>query len=294
MVYNPRKGHAPNTGRLPSRGLSPRPDRQTMDRLFDIPSGPDGLPEMAPPRRAFLRPAVHDWTLAELAGRAAGLTPDKQGMSAIVTGDASLALSLLPGDCVQTCVTSPPYWSLRDYGVPWRLAMALQAAGWYLRADIIWHKPNCQPESVKDRPTRCHEYVFLFSKSERYVYNNDGARGPNDRNLRTVWDINTFPYKDAQFATYPPGLVEPCVALGSNEEQLVLDPFLGSGTTGLVALQMRRRFIGIELNPEYVEITKRRLCGAIIDEHDSGRQSLSGTADPLPPTARSRTEDLAA
>ncbi|HVB65903.1 MAG TPA: site-specific DNA-methyltransferase [Nitrolancea sp.] len=149
-------------------------------------------------------------------------------------------------------------------GVPWRLAFALQEAGWYLRSDTIWHKPNCQPESVKDRPTRSHEYLFLFSKSERYVYNYEAARGPNGRNLRTVWDINTQPYKEAHFATFPPTLVYPCLALASNSGDLVLDPFIGSGTVAKVALNMDRRFVGIELNPEYVEIAKRRLIGSVI------------------------------
>ena len=144
-------------------------------------------------------------------------------------------------------------------GVPWRLAFALQAAGWYLRADIVWNKPNCQPESVKDRPTRSHEMLFLFSKSEQYHYDPSAIRGPNGRNLRTVWDINTLPYKEAHFATFPPALVAPCIALGSEPGDLILDPFLGSGTTAAVAQQMGRRFLGIELNPEYVEIAKRRL-----------------------------------
>src|SRR4051812_5902188 len=144
-------------------------------------------------------------------------------------------------------------------GVPWRLAFALQAAGWYLRADIVWDKPNCQPESVKDRPTRSHEMLFLFSKSEQYHYDPAAVRGPNGRNLRTVWDIPTQPYKEAHFAGFPPALAEPCVALGSEPGDLVLDPFLGSGTTAEVALKMRRRFLGIELNPEYVEIARRRL-----------------------------------
>lgn len=144
-------------------------------------------------------------------------------------------------------------------GVPWRLAFALQEAGWYLRADIVWNKPNCQPESVKDRPTRSHEMLFLFSKSERYHYDPDAVRGPNGRNLRSVWDINTVAFKEAHFATFPPALVEPCLALGSKEGDLVLDPFLGSGTTAELALRMGRRFLGVELNPEYAAIARRRL-----------------------------------
>jgi DNA modification methylase len=147
-------------------------------------------------------------------------------------------------------------------GVPWRLAFALQAAGWYLRADLIWNKPNCQPESVKDRPTRSHEYIFFFSKMERYMYDDQAVRGPNDRNLRSVWDIKTQPYPEAHCATFPPALVQPCIALGSNPGDLVLDPFIGSGTTGLAALKMGRRFVGIELNPGYISIADRRIRGA--------------------------------
>jgi site-specific DNA-methyltransferase (adenine-specific) len=148
-------------------------------------------------------------------------------------------------------------------GVPWRLAFALQAAGWFLRADVIWNKPNCQPESVRDRPTRSHEYLFLLSKSERYAYDHRAFRGPNDRNTRTVWDINTFAIREAHFATFPPALVEPCVHLSTRPGDLVLDPFIGSGTTGVVAFDMGRRFFGIELNPEYIEIAERRLNGAV-------------------------------
>lgn len=263
--------------------------------------------------------------------------------SALVIGDSKKVLAQIPDQAFQTCITSPPYWSLRNYnipgqiglelsldeyiaslldvfeqvrrvlrdngtlwlnigdsytsggrtwrapdkknpvramdirpptpkglkpkdliGVPWRLAFALQAAGWFLRADLIWNKPNCQPESVKDRPTRSHEYLFLFSKSERYVYDPAAVRGPNNRNVRTVWNIHTRAYRNAHFATFPPTLVEPCVALGSRSGDLVLDPFVGSGTTGLVAVKMRRRFIGIELNPDYVGIAERRLNGAVV------------------------------
>lgn len=258
--------------------------------------------------------------------------------SALITGDSASVLTQVPEGAVQTCITSPPYWSLRDYhieaqigleesladylasltrvfdlvrralredgtlwlnigdsytsggrtwrapdkknpvramdirpptpeglkpkdliGVPWRLALALQEAGWYLRADVIWNKPNCQPESVKDRPTRCHEYVFLFSKGEQYKYRHEAVRGPNDRNLRTVWDIHTQAYSGAHFATFPPLLVERCLALTSDVGDLVLDPFVGSGTTAEVALQRGRRFIGVELNPEYVMLAKRRI-----------------------------------
>ena len=135
----------------------------------------------------------------------------------------------------------------------------MQSAGWYLRTEIVWNKPNCQPESVKDRPTRGHEYLFLFSKSERYLYNHAAVRGPHGRNLRSVWDVHTQPYREAHFATFPPSLIEPCVLLGSNENDWVLDPFFGSGTTGEVALASKRRVVGVELNPEYVAIAERRI-----------------------------------
>ncbi|MGQ0634844.1 MAG: DNA-methyltransferase [Planctomycetaceae bacterium] len=128
-------------------------------------------------------------------------------------------------------------------GIPWRLAFALQDAGWYLRADIIWNKPNCQPESVKDRPTRSHEYLFLFSKSEHYFYDHQTVRGPNGRNLRTVWDVNTKSFRHAHFATFPPELVEPCIELGSREGDFVQDTFIGSGTTACVALNKERRVV---------------------------------------------------
>jgi DNA modification methylase len=147
-------------------------------------------------------------------------------------------------------------------GVPWRLAFALQEAGWYLRAECIWHKPNGQPESVRDRPTRCHEHVFLFAKGERYRYDNAAVRGPNGRNLRTVWDINTQPTKEAHEAMFPPALAERCLALTSRPGDLVLDPFSGAGTAGLAALRLGRRFVGVELNPDYARAAARRLNGA--------------------------------
>ncbi len=267
--------------------------------------------------------------------------------SYIITGNALTALKQLPADIIQTCITSPPYWGLRDYGIPdqigtemdiseyldklvkvfrevkrvlkpdgtfwlnigdgytsggrtyrapdkktdnghivrglpfrpptpaglkpkdllglpWRLAFLLQEDGWYLRADIIWFKPNILPESVKDRPTIAHEYVFLLTKNERYYYDyqailEPAASGKGYRNKRSVWTVNTEPYPEAHFATFPPALVLPCILAGSKPGDLVLDPFLGSGTTGLVALQQRRYFIGIELNPEYCTLAEKRL-----------------------------------
>lgn len=263
----------------------------------------------------------------------------------LIVGDARRQLARFADGTFQVCITSPPYWGLRDYGidgqigaetciddylndlvavfrevrrtlrddgtlwlnigdsytsggrtwrdvdeknpargmsyraptpeglkpkdlvgVPWRLAMALQADGWYLRADIIWHKPNCQPESVKDRPTRSHEYVFLLSKSEQYFYDHQAIKEPttngtDSRNRRTVWAINTEPYSGAHFAVFPPELVRLCVLAGSKPDTVVLDPFMGSGTTGAVAIDTGRHFVGIELKPEYAALAEQRLAG---------------------------------
>lgn len=260
----------------------------------------------------------------------------------IIAGDARQELAQFPSGSFQTCVTSPPYWGLRDYGiagqigaevklddyladlvalfsevrrslsddgtlwlnigdsytsggrtwrqpdkknpargmdyraptpaglkpkdligVPWRLALALQADGWYLRSDIIWHKPNGQPESVRDRPSRVHEYVFFFSKSERYHYNYEELKEPafngSTRACRSVWNINTEPCKEAHFATFPTALVAKCLQAGSKPETTVLDPFFGSGTVGIVCQQLNLNFVGIELKPEYVAIARKRL-----------------------------------
>ncbi len=293
----------------------------------------------------------------------------------ILNGDVIDMLRTLPDQSVNTCVTSPPYWGLRDYGVdgqlglektpdeyvakmvrvfqevkrvlkddgtlwlnlgdsycgtgskgdyvdpkysngrngqavalnnkiaglkpkdligiPWRVAFALQQDGWYLRSDIIWHKPNPMPESVKDRPTKSHEYIFLMSKSQRYYYDADGIReicGPNThggspgnrgqkqeslnqqkggnlgdwdiskgRNKRSVWTVPTMPFKEAHFATFPPDLIKPCIIAGCPQDGIVLDPFMGSGTTAVVAKQLFRHYIGCELNPEYIEIAEKRI-----------------------------------
>ena len=192
-------------------------------------------------------------------------------------------------------------------GIPWRVAFALQADGWWLRSDIVWHKPSPMPESVTDRPTRAHEYVFLLTKSARYFYDaesikeqvtgtahsrgegvNPKAKMPGrnsrafvdrvpksrkqnpsfsaavaglveKRNKRSVWTIATHSFSGAHFATFPPALVEPCILAGSRGGDTILDPFCGSGTTGLVALRLGRKFIGIELNPEYAAMAERRI-----------------------------------
>ncbi|RIH66183.1 site-specific DNA-methyltransferase [Mariniphaga sediminis] len=260
----------------------------------------------------------------------------------LILGDSRKVLASIPENTFQCCITSPPYWGLRDYGiegqigaefiiddyikdlvdifrevrrtlkedgtlwlnigdsftsgnrkwrdsdkknpargmsyrpptpeglkpkdligVPWRLAFALQNDGWYLRSDIIWNKPNCQPESVKDRPTRSHEFVFLLSKSKKYFYDPEAIKEPASdgklKNRRSVWNINTNGFKGAHFAVFPPELVKVCMLAGSEMNSIVLDPFFGSGTVGIVAEQLQRKCVGIELNPEYVDITKNRI-----------------------------------
>ena len=262
--------------------------------------------------------------------------------SLLVSGSASDALELLPERCVRTVVTSPPYWSLRDYevdrqigrddiladyvasivqtfdkvrrvladdgtvwlnvgdaytsgnrryrapdrknraramdvrpvtpeglkpkdliGVPWRLAFALQAAGWWLRSEVIWHKPNAHAESVRDRPTKAHETVFLLSKSQDYHYDIDAVRGPKERRLRTVWDIPE-PQKrngamDDHPAMMPMKLARRCVAITSRPGDVVLDPYAGSGTTLIAAQGLGRKWVGVELNAAYVDLIERRI-----------------------------------
>ena len=294
----------------------------------------------------------------------------------ILHGDCRELLPTLPAASVRCCVTSPPYWGLRDYGVdgqiglektpeayvaeivavfrevrrvladdgtlwlnlgdsyarqggktegvprhwdgresdpggmhskrsiasefgakpkdlvgiPWRVAFALQADGWYLRSDIIWHKPNPMPESVTDRPTKAHEYVFLLSKSASYFFDAKGIREPGTRyewksqkfkcgdltrhhgstvgaevgdpdagrNARTVWTIPTQPTPDAHFATFPEALAERCILAGTAMGDTVLDPFFGSGTVGRVAERLGRKWVGIELNHGYVGIAEKK------------------------------------
>ena len=182
-------------------------------------------------------------------------------------------------------------------GIPWRVAFALQSDGWYLRQDIIWHKPNPMPESVTDRCTKAHEYIFLLSKSARYFYDAEAIKEPSAsssiarlsqpnlesqvgsarvpgktngnmkavggemRNPRSVWTVNTQPYKGAHFATFPLNLIRPCILAGCPTGGTVLDPFGGSGTTGQVAMEEGRKSILCELNPEYVQLMNQRLNG---------------------------------
>ena len=151
-------------------------------------------------------------------------------------------------------------------GVPWRLAFALQDAGWWVRSEVIWNKPNAHPESVRDRPTKAHETVFLLSKSENYYYDTDAVRGPNGRRLRTVWDVNTEPRRrsdsgvDDHPAVMPMTLANQCVSITSEPGDIVLDPYAGSGTTLLAARNLNRRWVGIELNPSFVDLIEYRLA----------------------------------
>ena len=176
-------------------------------------------------------------------------------------------------------------------GIPWRVAFALQADGWYLRQDIIWHKPNPMPESVRDRCTKNHEYIFLLTKKSKYYFDNEAIKEPvkedwgtRDRtdgkyhnegsglsphsgleksyetaNKRSVWTVTTKPFSGAHFAVFPPDLIEPCVLAGTKSGELVLDPFMGSGTTAAVAQRLNRLYLGCELNEEYKKLQDERL-----------------------------------
>lgn len=183
-------------------------------------------------------------------------------------------------------------------GIPWRVAFALQERGWYLRQDIIWAKPNPMPESVTDRCVKSHEYIFLLSKSAKYFFDYEAIREEalrtdvketrfggskygdstapeartksgnvyvedGKRNKRDVWTVSVASYAEAHFATYPPALIRPCILAGSREGDLVLDPFSGSGTTGEVAMQLGRNYVGTELNPEYAQLSLKRISDAV-------------------------------
>ena len=143
-------------------------------------------------------------------------------------------------------------------GIPWMLAFALRADGWYLRQDIIWNKPNPMPESVRDRCTKSHEYIFLLSKSQNYYFDVDAIKEPT-RRKRSVWTVNNKPYKGAHFAVFPPDLIEPCIRAGSKEGDIVLDPFMGSGTTAMVAKSLKRYYMGCELHEEYGDLMQERV-----------------------------------
>lgn len=149
-------------------------------------------------------------------------------------------------------------------GIPWRVAFALQADGWYLRQDIIWHKPNPLPESVTDRCTKAHEYVFMLTKSARYFFDNSSIQEPATgsegvRNRRSVWSIPVRPFKGAHFAVMPEALAEPCILAASRKGDTILDPFTGSGTVAVLAMRHERNFVGTELNPKYAQIARERI-----------------------------------
>jgi len=162
-----------------------------------------------------------------------------------------------------------PFYKDKDLaGIPWRVALALQKDGWYLRQDIIWHKPNPMPESVKDRCTKAHEYIFLLSKNVKYYYDHEAIKEDckntkeeqlQKRNKRSVWTVTTKPFKGAHFATFPKDLIEPCVLAGCPEGGTVLDPFGGSGTTGIVAAEHKRNAVLLELNQEYIDLANARI-----------------------------------
>ena len=266
--------------------------------------------------------------------------------SLLLCGDAQQALALLPDASVQTVLTSPPYWSLRDYeiedqigrndslnsyiesivstfeeiervlrddgtvwlnvgdsytsgnrryrapdrknraramrvrpptpeglkpkdliGVPWRLAFALQDAGWWVRGEIIWYKPNAHPESVQDRPTKAHETVFLLSKEQDYYYDIEAVQGPGGRRLRTVWELPTEPVKrsngwsDDHPAMMPLSLARRCITITSRPDGVVLDPYAGSGTTLLAAQEQGCRWVGVEIKPSFVDLIENRMGG---------------------------------
>ena len=143
-------------------------------------------------------------------------------------------------------------------GIPWMLAFALRADGWYLRQDIIWNKPNPMPESVRDRCTKSHEYIFLLSKSQNYYFDVDAIKEPT-RRKRSVWTVNNKPYRGAHFAVFPPDLIEPCIRAGSREGDIVLDPFMGSGTTAMVAKSLKRYYMGCELHEDYGNLMQERV-----------------------------------
>jgi DNA modification methylase len=212
-------------------------------------------------------------------------------------GAAGKEMAYMGDDAANRRATRVPGYKPKDLiGIPWMVAFALRADGWYLRSDIIWHKPNPMPESVTDRPTKAHEYLFLLSKSPRYFYDADAIREPHSenahhglsmerasafkkqsevgghgngaatinlnpagRNKRDVWTITTQPFPGAHFATFPPKLIEPCLLAGSREGDTVLDPFNGAGTTGVVALRHNRSYVGVELNPVYAQMARDRI-----------------------------------
>lgn len=198
-----------------------------------------------------------------------GYTSGNRGWRAPDKKNPNRAMSVRPDN--------PPELKDKDLlGVPWRLAFALQADGWFLRSDVVWHKPNAMPESVKDRPTRSHEYVFMFTKEENYAYHADAveeeAEDGGTRNRRTVWSINTSPTNGKHIASFPEALVEPCVLASTEPSDFVLDPFFGCGTVGLVCRRLNRHFIGVELNSQYVDQAMQLLTNQTLNSPPSRRR----------------------
>jgi len=213
----------------------------------------------------------------------------------------------LPTKCNRRANKLKGYKEKDLIGIPWMLAFALRADGWYLRQDIIWHKPNPMPESVKDRCTKSHEYIFLLSKSKKYYYDNEAIKEPvkkdwgtrvrdngkyhnegtglqphtgltksyTTKNKRSVWSITNKPYKGAHFAVFPPDLIEPCILAGSERGDIILDPFMGSGTTALVAKSLGRHYIGCELHQQYDNLIKERLSNVTV------KKPAQATPNPL-------------
>lgn len=222
---------------------------------------------------------------------------DSPGGFSRATGERQKEYALAGGGFERACAVGDEIKTKDLLGVPWRVAFALQKDGWYLRQDIIWHKPNPMPESVRDRCTKAHEYLFLLSKSSRYYFDADAIKeestnrssgnkqrklekfrdmgaglvgssvpweATEKRNRRSVWSIVPQPYKGAHFATFPMALVEPCVLAGSRPGDIVIDPFNGAGTTGLACARHGRRYIGIDINDDYLELTRQRLIPPVL------------------------------
>lgn len=197
-----------------------------------------------------------------------GSTTQSGNAPRLTAGSSTIQGSYTPGMSTRP-IKPRNYAGYREkdmVGIPWRVAFALQDDGWYLRRDIIWHKPNPMPQSATDRATTAHEYLFHMTKSPRYLYNAEAVReqaADGYRNRRSVWTIPTCPSFDGHPAPMPPDLAEICILAGSDRGHVVLDPFCGGGTTGVVAVQHRRKFVGCELNPEYVNIARRKIAEAM-------------------------------
>ena len=178
---------------------------------------------------------------------------------ALVKQSVSKTNQDLPSKCARRGNKLEGYKEKDLIGIPWLLAFALRKDGWYLRQDIIWNKPNPMPESVRDRCTKSHEYVFLLSKNQNYYFDVDAIK-EETRRKRSVWNIKTKPYKGSHFAVFPPDLVELCIKAGSKKNDIILDPFMGSGTTAMVSKSLGRYYLGCELHQEYGKLIEDRIA----------------------------------